>query len=87
MTLSSAILVNHTTQLLSDHGVIVWAAPIYMPPDETKMTREGAERLSTGSSSRVKWKPPSVLVAKLCSNPSADVDLPVLDCSTTAPPA
>ena len=38
--------------------------PVSIPPDDTKMTREGAERLSTGSSSSVSAKPPSVLVAK-----------------------
>ena len=48
--------------------------PVYMPPEERKMTREGAERLSTGSSSRVRWKAPRVLVAKLSSRPSAEFD-------------
>ena len=48
--------------------------PVYMPPEERKMTREGAERLSTGCSSRVRWNAPRVLVAKLSSRPSADFD-------------
>lgn len=58
--------------------------PVYMPPEDIQMTREGAERFSTGSSSRVRWKAPSVLVAKLSSSPSADVDLPLLDCGHPA---
>jgi hypothetical protein len=63
----------------------VGAAPVSMPPDDMKMTREGAERLSTGSSSRVRWKAPSVLVAKLSSRPSAEVDLASLDCVEAQP--
>lgn len=60
-------------------------APVYMPPDDMKMTREGAERLSAGSNSRVRWNAPRVLVAKLSSNPSADVALPSLDCVRLGP--
>ena len=43
-----------------------------MPPDDTLMTRLGAERSSTGASREVRAKKPIVLVAKEISCPSAD---------------
>lgn len=71
----------HSCNVVSSLNASCIAAPVYMPPDDMKMTRAGAERFSTGSSSRVRWKAPSVLVARLSSSPSADVELPLLDCS------
>jgi hypothetical protein len=38
-----------------------------MPAEDTKMTRDGADFSSTGSSSLVRAKAPKVLVAKLIS--------------------